>query len=139
MQNSHVVKLSGCDEILQSDWSWRFIAFVLLAFIPLTSKSKTTTLFVLRLSVVQTQRYCIQVSRLRIHTHTHSDTQTNLCYNLWRRGARLMIPNLRLCKFVIGSLFPMVPHHNISWRNLTLTNYTSEKRTIFNICIIPLS
>ena len=21
-QNSHVIKLSGCDEILQSDWSW---------------------------------------------------------------------------------------------------------------------
>ncbi len=21
-QNSHVLKLSGCDEILQSDWSW---------------------------------------------------------------------------------------------------------------------
>ncbi len=60
---------------------FKFLSFCSLLFDneALTSKSAK-----FKIEVLQTQRYPIQVSRLRIHTHRQTD---RLYYNPWRRGA----------------------------------------------------
>ncbi len=72
------------------------ISFCLLSFDneALTSKSaKFKNLIVLRLSVVQTQRYPIQVSRLSDRIHRQTDRRTDRLHNPWRRGTpRVMEP-----------------------------------------------